>query len=161
MPTIRIVDDILAPAETIKINYEGRNPYTPVVIIPQLLRDVMKITGQHIREIDTRWDITADPRPFYALWEGRRREDRWSVTRIRFIAQGVQSSKEKVGWVRLQFKGDVVTSYEYANFIQKSFWWLFNYTFYYKQRRRYIEMAKDNIHTLRARLESALGILRE
>ncbi|MBI2076174.1 MAG: hypothetical protein HYT72_02920 [Candidatus Aenigmarchaeota archaeon] len=161
MPTIRIIDDILAPAETVKINYEGKNPYTPVLIIPQLLRDVMKITGQHIREIDTRWDITSDPRPFYALYEGRRTEDRWTKTMVRFIAQGVQSSKDKTGWVRLQFKGNIMTEYEYANFIQKSFWWLFNYTFYYKQRRRYIEMAKDNIHTMKARMQSALGILRE
>lgn len=161
MPEIRIVDDILAPSEIVRVNYEGKNPFTVVAMTPQLLRDVMKITGVDLRELDSRWDITADPRPFYAYNLGKRQEDRWTRTVIRVITQGVQSSKDKVGWSRTIIKGTVTTRYEYTNFIQKSFWWFFNYVFYYKQRRRYLELARDNITTMKTRIQSALGILRE
>ncbi len=161
MGEIKIVDDILAPAEILRVNYEGKNPFTVVAMTPQLLRDVMKITGVDLREKDSRWDITGDPRPFYSYWIGKRDEDRWTTTRIRVITQGVQSSKEKTGWCRTILKGTVETKYEYTNFIQKSFWWFFNYVFYYRQRRQYLDYAKDNINTMKTRIESALGILRE
>jgi len=161
MPEIRIIDDILAPSEIARVNFEGKNPFQVVAMTPQLLRDVMKITGVDLRELDSRWDITDDPRPFYAYWIGKRDEDRWTYTNIRVIIQGVQSSKEKVGWVRVVLKGTVQTRYEYTNFIQKSFWWFFNYMFYYKQRRRYLELGRDNIVTMKTRIQSALGILRE
>ncbi len=92
---------------------------------------------------------------------GRRKEDRWTDTRVRILAQGEQSSAEKTGWIRIVLKGYITTQYQYTNFIQKSFWWFYNYGFYYKQRRRYMEFAKDNLLLLRERMQRTLAIYRE
>ena len=126
-----------------------------------ILKEVMKVTGVDLYEVDVRWDITEDPRPFFGVWYGKRDDDRWSTTRIRIRAQGAQSSKDKTGWIKIELKGWLETAYEYTNFIQKSFWWFFNYMFYYRQRRKYIEFSKDNIYTVRERITEALGIPRE
>lgn len=161
MPEIQIIDDILAPSDILRVNYRGLYPFKVFTMIPAILRDVMKITGVDIREFDVRWDISSDPRDFYGYWIGMRSEDRWTRTFIRVVVQGAQASKDKSGWVSIILKGTVNTRYEYSNFLQRSFWWFFNYAFYYSQRRNYIEYAKDNIYKMRDVVSTALGIQRE
>ncbi|MBI2972023.1 MAG: hypothetical protein HYY37_06385 [Candidatus Aenigmarchaeota archaeon] len=161
MPKISWQDDILSPSDTLRVNFQGKNPFVVCGMFPSLLREVMKISGKDVFETDIRWDITSDPRPFYGIWMGRRKEDRWTDTRLRIIAQGEQSSAEKTGWIRIIMKGYITTQYEYTNFVQKSFWWFYNYGFYYKQRRKYLEFAKDNLFLLRERVQRALAIYRE
>ena len=161
MPRINIIDDIMAPSDVIRINFRGAYPFKVVTMVPTMLRDVMKITGVDLYERDIRWDFNVDPRDFYGYWIGKRKEDRWSTTFVIVIVQGAQSSKDKTGWVNIIIKGNVQTKYEYTNFMQKSFWWFYNLMFYFKQRRAYIEFAKDNIFKMRDILTRALGVPRE
>ncbi len=161
MPKITIVDDILAPSEVIRINFRGSYPFKVVTMVPTMLRDVMKITGVDLFERDVRWDFSNDPRAFYGYWIGKRGEDRWTTTYVTVIVQGEQSSRDKTGSVTIQLKGTVQTRYDYTNFIQKSFWWFYSLMFYYKQRRNYIEYAKDNVYKMRDILTRALGVPRE
>ena len=161
MPKILIIDDLLTPQEFILLKFRGKNPYAPCTMIPNLLRDVLKVTGQDVFEVDMRWDIMDDDRDFYGIWWGKRREDKWTTTRVKITAQGEQNVKDKTGDITIMIKGYLETRYEYSNFIQKSFWWFFNYMFYYKQRRRYLDFSKDNIYTLREKILSMLGISRE
>jgi len=161
MPKITIVDDILIPSESFFVNFKGKNPFTVCGMFPTMLKEIMKITGKDIWETDLRWDLTSDPRPFYGVWMGKRTEDIWTKTRIRILAQGAQGSKDKVGWIRVQMKGTVETEYDYSNFFQKSLWWFYSFMFYYKQRRNYIDFAKDNMEILKARINKSLGIYQE
>jgi hypothetical protein len=142
MGDIKIVDDLLAPQDYITVNYKGKNPFMVCTMFLGILRDVMKISSIDLYENDVRWDITDDPRTFYGVWFGKRGEDNWSTSRIKIR-----------GWLE--------TKHEYTNFIQKSFWWFFNYMFYYKQRRKYIEFSKDNIYQIREKITQILGISRE
>jgi len=161
MSKINVIDDILAPADTIKVHYEGKNPFKVFDMPRGLLRDVMKISAKDILETDARWDILADPRAFYGMWMGKRTEDQWTKTNIRIIIQGEQDMKTRFGWLDIRFKGTVETKYEFTNFIQRGFWWTYNRTFYYSQRRRYLEYAKDNIYDIRRKMQEALGIRQE
>jgi len=161
MPRIDIIEDILAPHDTIKVKYTGKNPFSVVPPLLRTLRYVMKLSGKDVRETDIRWDITSDPREFYGMWLGKKKNDRWTNTFIRVIAQGAQSSTDKNGWIEIQLKGYIETIYEYSTFIQKSFWWFYNYMFYYKQRRMYFERAKDDIMILKERFQRQLGIAPE
>ncbi len=161
MGKMNITDEILAPEGSIKINFEGKNPFVVVTMIPSLLRDTMKITGKDIHEMDIRWDATSDPREYYGKWQGRRQDDRWTLTRIRLLVQGSQSLKDKTGWVSVEFKGFVDTSLNYSTFIQKQLWWVFFRTFYWKQRMRYLELAKDNIYTMKEKILRELGAPQE
>jgi len=158
---LKIIDDILAPSDTLKIRYEGKNPFLVATLVPKLIRDVMKIPGKDLFESDIRWDVSSEPRSFYGQWMGQRTEDRWSKSRIRVIVQGEQHSKEKIGWALIEIKGTVETSYTFSNFLQRSFWWFYNYSFYYKQRRAYIDFSTDNIYKIREEIMSALGINKE
>ncbi len=161
MPEINVVDDILAPSEVLRIKLTGAYPFKIVTMVPMMIRDVVKITGVDIYERDVRWGFDADPRYFYGYWVGRRREDRWTQSFFIIIVQGEQSSKDKIGWVTINLKGTVQTRYEYTNFIQKSFWWFYNIMFYWKQRRQYIEYAKDNVYKMRDVMTRAMGVPRE
>ncbi len=158
MGKISIIDDILAPSDTLKVKFEGKNPFVAVAMAPGLLKDVMKITGKDTLETDVRWDVSGKVPGFFGKWMGRRRDDRWTMTNIRLIIQGTQDSQDKTGWVEIRFKGWVETKYQYSNFIQRAFWWFFNYTFYHKQRQLYLEYAKDNIYTMRDRLKRTFGL---
>lgn len=158
---ISIIDDILAPSDKLIIRYNGPNPFSAFAMFPRVIRDTMKVTGKDTFETDVRWDSTEDPRGFYGTWFCRRQEDNWTRTTIRAIAQGAQSLKDKQGWLYLELKGTVITTYEYSNFIQRSFWWFYNRSFYYHQRRKYIDFAKDDIHRIRDRVLRTLQIERE
>jgi hypothetical protein len=158
MAKIRFIDDILAPIDTMKMHYEGKNPFRIFDMVRGLLRDIMKISSKDILETDVRWDIFADPRDFYGMWMGKRNEDRWTQTQIRIIIQGQMEMKTRMGWADIRFKGTVNTEYEYTNFIQRAFWWSYNRFFYYNQRRMYLDYAKDNIFDIKKQMQIALGI---
>jgi hypothetical protein len=161
MPILTIDDDILAPSDVIKIKFEGKNPFSVVPTMLATLKYVMKLSGKDVRETDIRWDVTSDPREFYGMWMGIKKNDRWTKTFARIIAQGAQSSTDKTGWINIELKGYIKTEYEYSTFIQKSFWWFYNYMFYYRQRRMYLERAKDDLFMIKERLMTQLGIAPE
>lgn len=161
MPEILIVDDTLAPQDFVSINYQGREPYAVCTKIPRWLVDTWKISGKDVFELDIRWDVTSEPRTFYGYWRARKEYDRWTLARVKVRAQGAQSSKDRTGWLNIVIDGFIETKYEYTNFIQKSFWWFYNYLFYYKQRRNYIDFEKDTILALREKILRTLGTFRE
>lgn len=158
MGEIIIIDDILAPMDTLILKFEGKNPFAAVAMARDLLRDMMKIQTKDILETDIRWDTSGKIPNFYGKWMGKRAEDRWTRTNIRLIMQGEQNSQDKTGWVEVRFKGWIETKYQYSNFIQRTFWWFFNYTFYHRQRQLYLEYAKDNIYDIRDKLKSVFGL---
>jgi hypothetical protein len=161
MSMLEVEDDILQPLDQLKINFKGRNPFSVCNVFKDYLRDIMKVSTKDVVETDLRWDITGDPATFYGMWAGRRKEDRWSRTLIRILAQGSQSRKDFTGDIKIIIKGTVKTSYEYSNFLQKSFWWFFNLMFYYGQRRRYLELARDNTYEIKEKILKELQIYRE
>ena len=162
MPKLQIIVDILAPSDAINIRFEGKNPFAGFAMFPRVIRDVMKITGKDTFETDVRWDVSGgDNKSFYGMWMGIRTEDRWTKTRIRTLGQGEQSSKTKEGWVTFEIKGTINTDYNYATFVQRAFWNVFEKTFYHKQRRAYTEFAKDNIFDVRDRVLRTLNIERD
>jgi hypothetical protein len=155
---LTLIDDILAPKDTIVINFKGKDPYKVVLSIQKLLVGVVKLETKDVYETDSRWNLIADPRDFYSVWIAKKEEDKWSTTVLRVIIQGAQSMKDKTGWTRIELKGNLITKYKFSNFFQRSFWWFYNKMFYYKQRRIYIELRKDNLHEVRNMLMDSLGI---
>jgi hypothetical protein len=161
MPTITMSEDILAPSDTIKVSFKGKNPLTVIPGMLAVIKYNMKLSGKDMRETDLRWDTSSDPREFYGVWAGKKVNDRWTFTFVRVIAQGFENSTDKTGTITIWLKGSVETKFAYSNFIQKMFWFAYNYTFYWKQRRNYIERAKDDLYMIRDKLMSQLGILKE
>ena len=157
MPSITIEDDILLPLESFRIDYKGAGPFNACKAFANILKDVMKVSSSNVAETELKWDTTGAANDFYGKWIGRRGEDRWTKTFIRIIAQGDQG-KDFRGSIKIIVKGTVKTTYEYSNFIQKSFWWFFNTGFYYKQRRKYLEYARDNVEDIKISIQKVLNI---
>jgi len=155
---LRFDDDILHPRNKITLSFKGKNPYLPCQIIVDLARDILKISAKDVFIKDLRWDATSDPRSFYGVWYFRHEEDRWTDTMLKVTMQGEQSATDKTGWIKIDLEGKVSTKFEYSNFLQKALWFLFNRSFYYRQRRAYLEQGKEFIYKLREEILSALNI---
>ena len=159
MSKIEIEDDILQPLDELRVNFSGQNPFSICKAFETLLKKVLKISSSGVSEPDIRWDSTDDDRTFYGVWLGVKYYDRWTKTRIKVIAQGNQG-KDGSGEIKIIIKGTLLTTYEYSNFVQKSFWWFYNMGFYYSQRRGYLSVTRDNIQQLKTEIQKFLDIYR-
>lgn len=155
--TLTFVDDLMAPTNTIKIKAKCKNPASIIGAAGKLLRDVMKITGKDVFELNVKWDATGENRTFYGIWSGKRKEDTWTTTVIRIIAQGEQTTTDLIGSVEVKIDGAITTKYNYTNFIDKSFWYLFSRIFYDKQRQAYLAFGKDNQLRMKEKIMKMYG----
>ena len=158
---LKIIDDILAPGDTLKVGYRGTNPFAVVGMIPDLIKNIMKISAKDLIETDIKWDATGENNDFYGTWMGKRTEDQWTKTNIRIIVQGEQNAKDKTGRFTLQIKGTIETKYAYSNFFNRWFWWFYNYRFYYNQRRQYLDSGKDDMFEMKEKVQEKFNIAPE
>jgi len=161
MPELKILDDLQAPGDTLKVRFKGPNPAAVLGMIPELLKNVMKISSKDTFETDMRWDAIGSDNGFYGVWMGKRGEDNWTKTFIRVLVQGDQSIADKTGKFELQLKGFIETSYNYSNSFQRMFWLFYNRHFYNEQRRKYIEEGKQDMFDIKEEIMSRFKILQE
>ena len=69
--------------------------------------------------------------------------------------------KERMGKVIIKMRGYLRTNFAYGNPITKNIWWMYNYAFYWKQRRALLDFSRDNIMQIRQEILSAYNILKE
>lgn len=157
---LTIVDEILAPEEEMRISYSGKNPFLIATIILPLLREILKVSSTNLFEEDIRWDILGEMKTFYGVWRGIEPHDKWTYGMFRVYAQG-GVNKENEGWVDIRLKGWLRTEFGYGNQFTRSWWWLYNYMFYWKQRRMYIDYDADIARKIKEEILTAYNILRE
>ena len=160
MGEISYTEDILSPREEIFITYTGKNPFLICTIIMPILRDTLKVTASNLREDKIRWVDIGDVRGFFGVWRGYRGEDKWTETMIKVWADGNQD-KEKFGTVKIKIKGFLKTEFKYSTPLSRGLWIMFNYTFYWRQRRAYLDFSRDNIFKMKEEILSAYNILKE
>ena len=61
---LKFQDEIQAPSGELYVKYSGKEPFKAMAMTPKMIRDVMKIPGKDLFELDVRWDISQDPRGF-------------------------------------------------------------------------------------------------
>ena len=157
---IEFREDILAPANVLRIEYVGKDPFWVCTAAMKMLKETLKIQTKDLREDDIRWDITCDPREFYGIWRAKRGEDRWTATWVKITAHGF-IGKDYMGNVRIKLEGWLQTKFRYATSFSRWLWVLFNYFFYWRQRRTYLDKSRDDIMSMREQVLRAYGILRE
>ena len=157
-----IEDVVLSPREELVIEYSGHNPFLICTFARSLLRDLLKVSGSSLREDDRRWDFS-DPnsRWFYGVWRGVKDEDKWTKIWFRIAAEGKFNVKDKMGSVKIQLRAHMYTNFPYGNPVTASLWKLFNFFYYNKQRRQYIEFHKDLINLMKEQILKAYGIYQE
>lgn len=153
-------EDILAPANALRIEYAGKEPFWICTVAMRMLRDTLKLSTKDLREDDVRWDVTGDMREFYGIWRAKRSEDKWTATWVKITAHGF-INKELQGNVKIKVEGWLATKFKYANPLAHWSWQMLNYLFYWRQRRTYLDYSKDDIMKIREQILRAYGILKE
>ncbi len=158
MPSIEIVDDILAPEESIVISYKGDNPIQICFKISDWLKKIFLVESKDIYERKFKISKLSDVRDFYNMWHVEKDKDKWSTIYCKVTITGKQSWKTKKGSIRIEITAWLRTSYEYSNFIQRAFWLIFNRIFYYKKRRGYVQEGRMLVEALKDEIYNTLKI---
>lgn len=158
MPSLEIVDDVLAPDEAIVITYKGDNPMKVCKMIRDWLRRVFMVETKDIYERIFKVSKVEEPRGFYNMWHVEKSEDKWTKVFCKVVIDGYQDTKTKKGKVRIEITAWIRTKYTYSNFLQRAFWLIFNRILYYKRRRAYIEKGRMYVEALKDEIYKELGI---
>lgn len=158
MGKLLIIDDILAPEETIVISYKGDNPIKICDKIKGWLRRIFMVETKDLYERIFKISKLGEVRDFYNMWHVEKGKDSWSKIFCKVIIDGKQDWKTKKGSVKIEITAWLQTKYEYNNFLQRAFWLIYNRLFYYKQRRVYIQEGRMLVEALKNEIYKALGI---
>ncbi|MFH1420483.1 MAG: hypothetical protein ABIG30_00785 [Candidatus Aenigmatarchaeota archaeon] len=158
---IKMEDDLLAPASKYIIKFKGYHPFAAVDMLPDLVKGILHVSSKDFWEEEMRWDINEEPREFFIILKSKKQQDRWSMYDLKFTIRGHQSDKDFMGDIEMEIEGVLRTQYVYSNFIQRGLWWMYNYLFYYRQRRMYLDTGKDYCQLIKDAVQRRLGIYPE
>jgi len=156
MPELQLKSDILAPRHVKTLKFSGYHPSRFLKIVPDLMKEVFKLSSTKFFEDKIKWDKSADPIEFYGEWRGRDDQDARTSVWIKIKVQGVQSEKDKKGEVTIQITSTLVTNLPYSNFLEKAIVRTYSYLFYSEQRRRYVIKARRLLEILEAEIKKEL-----
>lgn len=149
-------DDAMAPKDIISLIYQGPNPYQVVGTADKYLRRVMEIKGPKVHEIKHDWNMISGS--FFYLIEGNRTMDRWTKSVIKLIISGKQDPKTKQGKATVLVHAKVVTKFAYFNPIQKALYLAMSYSFYNRQRMKYLQQTTYFAEKIRDLYKEQLGM---
>ncbi len=164
MAVWRLEDDCLAPTGSIRIDYEGPNPFLAYQKAGDILRKIFQVETADYWERDFRWDITSDPRDFFVRIFVNKGLDAKTKILTEVVIQGKQpSDPSKNGKVAIIISARLVTEYKMETVIQKSpfykfFLWIYHRAFYNGVRRKYINLCQDLISRASNELRAVLKI---
>jgi hypothetical protein len=160
-----IRDEIPAPREYIQLDYKGPNPMAVYHRMDQLLKTIWEVKGTNMFEPDFRWDMTADPRPFFIHLFVDKGMDKLTNFRVDIKMQGSQpTDPTKDGVLRIEIHGWIETKFDgfLGNPINKILFPLFFFPYmvgyYQPRRRRYLEWHKRRIDRLVDEIRTTLKI---
>jgi len=159
-----VMEDDLTPEAKLNIYYTGTNPFKAFLSTKSLMTNILQIPGTSYWERDFRWDISSEPRKFFARIYAKRSLDSRSHLLIEVTLKGAQPSVEgKQGELYLQLRGKLVTTYKLSSSFQntafyKSLLMLYNWIFYWRIRRQYLEMGKSFLLQMYDAYRKILGI---
>ncbi len=146
MPKWSISVECLAPSPYIIINYQGKKPFEVYKRVKDLLREVVQISSAWYFENEFRWDITSDPRSFHIRVGGRSKYDAHTYVWYEITLRGSQPSDiNKPGNLTIKIFSQLVTEYNLntpfrRSTLYKLFLRIYNFLFYWRQRRKYVEL---------------------
>lgn len=156
MAKLEIKTDILAPAHKKVLNFTGQNPSRFLKIIPDLMKVVFRLSGSKFYEDRIKWDKTTENREFYAEWRGKDDKDNRTSVWAKIKMQGSQNEKDKNGNITIEIMGEMSTTFDYSNFIDKGLYLAYSRLFYSEQRRKYVLEAKKRLETIENELKKEL-----
>jgi hypothetical protein len=148
MGKIVIVDDCLAPARFIYLDYSGPDPYGVAKKIAGMLQPFFSVSSAGVSETDFKWDNSGDPITFFFSWWVQKSFGR-STMWVRIKVQGTKGKTKNVGNFTMELKGEIKTAFSYSTSLLKPIWWIYSYLFYNRRKRNYVEICRDYLERLR------------
>ena len=160
MSKITIVEDCLAPARFVYLEYSGKNPFGVANKIASMLCPFFHVSSAGISETDFRWDTSGDPITFYFTWWVQRSEETSSYTKQRFDikVQGKQGKETKDGEFTLQLSAKMQTSFGGKSSITKALFWLYDYLFYKRRRAEYLKNCEELTYEFRDEIKKHFNL---
>lgn len=155
-----IKTEFLAPAEKKTIEFNGFHPSKIIKMMPDLLKDTLRLEGGDVFEDKIKWDISSDPVSFYGEWRAKYEFDMRSKAKFKIVLMGSQNAKDKIGKIKIMIKGDLETTFPYTTFLHRSVLWVYLYFFYNKQRRGYIDAGKILIERIEDEIRSTFNLIK-
>lgn len=140
--------DILAPEHVKTLRYEGNHPSRALKIIPDLIRDVFRLTGTKLFEDVIKWDVSGDPVDFFGAWRGKEGKDKRTTVWVDVKVNGKQSKEKKEGFVIVYITAYILTDVSSKGPGGQAVTWIYKRALYSEQRRRYIEEARKRLNEL-------------
>lgn len=148
MGKLVIVDDCLAPARFIYLDYSGPDPFGVSKKIAGMLKRFFGVSSAGISETNFNWDNSGDPITFYFTWWVQRSYGS-SLMRVDIKVQGARGKTKNVGNFTMELRGKIVTKFGYKTSLLKSLWWIYAYLFYNRRRRNYVDICRDYLQRFR------------
>jgi len=159
MAELKIKTDVLAPESVKVLKFSGYNPTRFLKIVPDLMKEVFRLTGSKFYEDKIKWDTSTENTEFYGEWRGKDVKDGRSSVWVKIKLQGSQHDKEKNGEIMIEIKGEMVTKFGYSNFLDKALYLTYSKLFYSDLRRRYISEAKRDLEKIENELKKELEVM--
>ena len=165
-------DDLIQPRKIEIFEYKGPNPFRVVGMLPRLLQVIFYGKGLYMYEDDFRWDITADPRPFFVKLRFQKVIDRFTEGIVRLKIWGKQPSDPNSpnGQLLIEFDGLIRTKFEIGkgpfDVLRKlpepllyPFLYLYFLAFYTRVRRQYIKSWASGMEKLQKEVRSSFNLM--
>ena len=159
MPTIKIVQDVLAPEYQKVTKLSGYHPSQLLKIIPDTLLNVFRQQTPALFEDELKWDTSDDPVMFFSKWRLRDGKDRRTKVVVSVIVEGYQSKQDLSGKVTVALRCQILTEINYQTVIDRSLYWLYDRFFYKRHRMEYIEEARRRMIELEDKIKAYFGTL--
>lgn len=160
MADYKITTDILAPSDKKVIEYSGLHPSRIIKMMPDIIKDTLRVEGGSVFEDKIKWDVSGDPVSFYGDWRGKYPFDGRSSAFFKINVQGSQGAKDRIGKIKITIKGSVETKFPFTTPFHRSALWFYSYLFYNKQRREYIDMGKILTNRIEDEIRSAFNLIK-
>lgn len=144
MAVIKIYDDCLYPDKIFTFRYEGKHPWKVINNITNSIRQHFHVARGDWGHYDLRWDATDDPIWFFSQWWVSPRFARSPRTNMRVVlkVRGCEGKTDHMGWFTLILVANLETIFEGWGPVLKLFLPIYNFLFFNKLRRSYIEKCK-------------------
>lgn len=160
MEDYKITTDILAPSDKKVIEYAGFHPSRIIKMMPDIIKDTLRVEGGSVFEDKIKWDVSGDPVSFYGDWRGKYPFDGRSNAFFKINVQGSQGAKDRIGKIKITIKGSVETKFPFTTPFHRSALWFYSYLFYNRQRREYIDMGKILVNRIEDEIRSAFNLIK-
>lgn len=160
MPNYELRTQILSPEEEKTFSFTCPHPSRFFKIIPQLLQNTFEVTTSHLFEDKIKWDVGDTSVQFFGWWRVDEGKDRRSRILAQIKFQGSQELKgEMKGNATIFLTAFLTTRFPYTNVLEQGIYKIYTYLLYNKQRRFYIEQAKNRLQHIENEIRRNIGLM--